>query len=98
LRSLTRAGYASAVATLKRVVYVAACTILYLTAVVVLGLLLWIGWFLFVAFVLQGVGCNGACNGVGRFTGDYWWLIGGGSAAVIALAMLPVYRRLLRDA
>ncbi len=47
-------------------------------------------------FVLHGLGCNCACNGVGRFTGRYALLIIAVATAAVGLLFLPVYRRLLR--
>ena len=82
---------------LQRTIYIVACTIFYLTATVVLGLLVWFGWWMFVVYVLDGFGCDGACNAVGDFTGEHWWLIGGVTAGVIAVFLLPFYRRLIRE-
>jgi hypothetical protein len=64
-----------AVPTLTRLVYVAACTLLYVLAVFVLAMLQFVGWWLFMIFVLHGLGCDGPCNGIGRFSQDYGLLI-----------------------
>ena len=81
---------------LTRLAYVAGCTILYLTGVVVLALVLFVGWWLFMIFVLHGLGCNGACNGIGEFSSDYALLIVFGLTILAGLLLLPVYRRLIR--
>jgi hypothetical protein len=82
---------------LTRLVYVAACTLLYVLAVFVLALLMFVGWWLFMIFVLHGLGCDGACNGIGRFSQDYALLIVSLLTALAGLMLLPVYRRLLRS-
>jgi hypothetical protein len=85
------------VPTLSRLVYVVGCTILYLLAVVVVALVLFSGWWLFVIFVLHGMGCDGACNGIGDSTRDYALAIVFVLTIVVGLGLLPVYRRLIRD-
>ena len=83
--------------TLTRLVYVAASTLLYVLAVFVLALILFSGWWLFMIFVLHGLGCNGACNGIGEFSQDYALLIVFLLTVLAGLLLLPVYRRLLRS-
>jgi hypothetical protein len=90
------AGYASSVPTLTRVVYLAGCTILYFLGVFVVAMLLFVGWWLFMIFVLHGLGCNGACNGIGEFSSDYALLIVFMLTVLVGLLLLPVYRRLIR--
>ena len=82
---------------LTRVVYVAACTLLYVLVVLVLALVLFVGWWLFMIFVLHGLGCDGACNGIGRFSQDYALLIVFLLTMLAGLLLLPVYRRLLNN-
>ena len=81
---------------MPRFVYIAGCTILYLTGVVVLALVLFVGWWLFMIFVLHGLGCNGACNGIGEFSRDYALLIVFLLTLFVGLLLLPVYWRLIR--
>ena len=82
-----------------RALYIATSTVAYLAVALVLGFLALVCWWMFALLVLQEFGCDGAtgpCGSVGRFTSDYWWLINLIAAVLIALAMLPIYRYLLR--
>ena len=79
-----------------RLVYIAGCTILYLLGVFVLAMLLFVGWWLFMIFVLHGLGCDGACNGIGEFSRDYALLIVFVLTVLAGVLLLPVYRRLIR--
>jgi hypothetical protein len=83
-------------AMIKRALWVFGCSLLYLSAVAVVGFGIWAGWLMFVVFVLHGVGCDGGCNGVGQFTLDNWGLLVGAAAALAAALFLPVYRWMLR--
>jgi H+/Cl- antiporter ClcA len=85
---------------LQRPAYMAAYTVAYVAVGLALGFLVLMGWWFFALVVLQEFGCDGftgPCGSVGRFTSDYWWLINVTAAVLIALALLPMYRRLLRD-
>ena len=83
----------------SRATYIA-FTVAYVALALMLGFLVLAVWWLFAAAVLEEFGCDGLtgpCGSVGRFTTDYWWLINVVAAALIALTLLPLYRRLLRD-
>jgi hypothetical protein len=85
---------------LQRPGYIAAYTVAYVAVALALGFLVLACWWMFALLVLEEFGCDGAtgpCGSVGRFTSDYWWLINVTAAVPIALALLPIYRRLLRD-
>jgi hypothetical protein len=82
----------------RRATYIA-YTVAYVALALMLGFLVLAAWW-FAAAVLGEFGCDGLtgpCGSVGRFTSDYWWLINGMATGLIALALLPLYRRLLRD-
>ena len=79
-----------------RLVYIAGCTILYLLGVFVLAMLLFVGWWLFMIFVLHGLGCDGPCNGIGEFSRDYALLIVFVLTVLVGLLLMPVYQRLIR--
>jgi hypothetical protein len=80
--------------------YIAAYTVAYVAVALALGFLVLMWWWFFALLVLEEFGCDGPtgpCGSVGRFTSDYWWLINVAAAVLIALALLPIYRQLLRD-
>jgi hypothetical protein len=84
----------------ERAAYTVAYTVAYVLVAPFLGFLPLGTWWMFAAAVLDEFGCDGLfgpCGSVGRFTSDYWWLIYLITTAVIALALWPMYRRLLRD-
>jgi hypothetical protein len=81
-----------------RALYIAAYTVALLAVALPLGFLVLVCWWIFALYVLQEFGCDGItgpCGSVGRFTSDYWWVINVAAAALIALTLLPIYRRLL---
>ena len=82
-----------------RALYIATSTVAYLAVALVLGFLALVCWWTFALLVLQEFGCDGAtgpCGSVGRFTSDYWWVINLIASVLIVLALLPIYRGLLR--
>jgi hypothetical protein len=71
--------------------------VLYLAAALISGWLLAFAFWLLTIFVLGDVECNrGECGYWGELIDDHWWPIVLGFAALSAIALVPVYRRVTR--